>query len=64
MTEEKTKQCLVCARGSDAIPLVMFEYRGQNRWICPQHLPILIHKPGQLVGHLDGAENLEAAEHH
>jgi hypothetical protein len=33
-------------------------------WICPQHLPLLIHNPQQLAGKLAGAENLKPADHH
>ena len=50
--------CLHCDRSSDEVPLLLMEYRGKNLWICPQHLPVLIHKPAQLAGKLPGAENL------
>lgn len=60
--DEKT--CLACDRGSDEVPLLALEYRGRALWICPQHLPILIHDPARLVGRLPGAEGLEPAEHH
>jgi len=56
-------ECLVCHRGSDATPLISLEYRGGTLRICPQHLPILIHDPAQLVGLLPGAENLAPSEH-
>ena len=65
MDNDSTAQgCLACHRGSDATPLIALEYRGSRIWICPQHLPILIHDPGQLVGVLPGAENLSPADHH
>jgi hypothetical protein len=56
-----TPRCLYCQRDSEQIPLVSLLYRKQNLWICPEHLPILIHKPHQLVGKLPGAENFESA---
>jgi len=56
--------CLACDRDSNATPLISIEYRGQQLWICPQHMPILIHDPARLVGKLAGAENLSPAEHH
>lgn len=56
--------CLVCGRASDAVPLIAFEYRGEERRICPQHLPMLIHSPGRLAHVLPGAEGLGAADHH
>ena len=58
------KVCLACNQDSDATPLLALEYQGARLWICPQHLPILIHDPNRLVGLLPGAENLSPAEHH
>lgn len=64
MSTEKPKQCLACGRGPDATPLIPLEYREERIWICPQHLPVLIHDPAALVGRLAGAEKLSPAEHH
>jgi hypothetical protein len=61
---ERQKACLACQRGDDQTPLVHLQYRGSDIWICPQHLPVLIHDPQRLVGTLPGAENLKAADHH
>ncbi len=44
--------CLVCERNSDQIPLLAFQYRSKALWICPEHLPILIHHPDQLADRL------------
>ena len=55
--------CVFCNRSSDVVPMIPIEYRGGTIRICAQHLPILIHDPGQLVGLLDGAEELQPAEH-
>jgi hypothetical protein len=55
--------CLFCQRGSDIVPLLTLEYRGATHRICAQHLPVLIHDPGQLVGVLPGAEELEPSQH-
>ncbi len=55
--------CLVCEQSSQEIPLLAVEYQGQYYWICPQHFPILIHKPQMLVGKLPGAEKLQGHEH-
>jgi hypothetical protein len=60
---EATKTCLFCKKDSHAIPLVNLDYQGHKLWICPQHLPVLIHDPAQLVGKLPGAENMRPAEH-
>jgi hypothetical protein len=58
------KQCVACGRGPDETPMLALEYRGATVWICPQHLPVLIHDPAQLIGKLAGAERLRPADHH
>jgi hypothetical protein len=63
MTKE-VAVCLVCKRPSDEVPLIAFQYKGSDLWICPQHLPILIHDPTKLASVLPGAEDLRAADHH
>jgi len=55
--------CLACQRGTGETPLIPLEYRESKVWICPQHLPLLIHDPARLIGKLPGAENLRPAEH-
>jgi hypothetical protein len=57
-------KCLACSRTSQEIPLVHLEYLGGRYWICPQHLPQLIHDPARLIGLLPGAERLRPADHH
>lgn len=64
MTANDPKQCLACGRGPQETPLIALEYRGAALWICPQHLPVLIHEPAQLAGRLAGAERLRPADHH
>jgi hypothetical protein len=63
MTEVKPV-CVACGRSSDEVPLIRMVYRQAENWICPQHLPILIHKPAQLAGKLPGAANLSSPEGH
>lgn len=60
-TENHT--CIVCEHSSQEIPLIAIEYQDGTYYICPQHFPILIHKPNQLVGKLPGAEKLTGHEH-
>jgi hypothetical protein len=61
---ESRPQCVYCESDSDQVPLLMLRYRGSEAWICPQHLPILIHSPARLAGKLPGAENLSPPEEH
>ena len=62
--EARDPRCLACGSTDRETPLVQLVHRGSENWICPQHLPILIHDPGRLIGILDGAESLSPAEHH
>jgi len=54
------KECLVCKKTSNEIPVTKFYYQEKEFYICPQHIPIIIHKPQELVGLLDGADGFEA----
>jgi hypothetical protein len=56
-------QCLVCQATSQEIPLLALQFRQGQYFICPSHLPILIHQPHKLVGILPGAEHLSPQEH-
>lgn len=53
-----TKECLVCKKSEKEIPVTKFYYRESHFYICPQHLPVLIHNPQELVGLLPGADQL------
>jgi len=57
--------CLNCNRTEQHIPLLALIFKGDSKYICPQCLPVLIHKPASLAGKLSGAENFgPPAEHH
>lgn len=55
---DDNKKCFVCKLSSREVPLIMVSYADQDHFICPGHLPILIHHPEQLTGILPGAENI------
>jgi hypothetical protein len=44
--------CIYCEQDDSQVPLIPFMFRGATYAICPQHLPILIHKPEQLANKL------------
>lgn len=44
--------CVYCEQDDSLVPLIEFTFHEKAYWICPQHLPILIHKPEQLAGKL------------
>jgi len=54
--------CIVCERDDQEVPLLQIQYQGKIYWICPQHLPILIHQPDQLAHKLPGIEKLSTAK--
>ncbi len=58
--DKHDKTCIICKRNEDAIPLVKFDYKQTSFWICPQHIPVIIHDPQQLEGLLPDADKFEA----
>ena len=57
--------CLNCGQTEQERPLLTIKFQGNEIYICPQCLPVLIHKPANLAGKLPGAEKFGApAEHH
>ena len=56
---DTNKSCLVCKKSSNETPVTKFYYQESNFYICPQHIPILIHNPQELVGLLDGADKMQ-----
>ena len=61
---ENPSHCVHCERSSDQVPLIALKYQEKDYWICPQHLPIVIHQPQKLLGKLPGAEHLDSEEHY
>ena len=55
--------CLNCARTEEQVPLLTMQFRGEQVHICPQCLPVLIHKPEKLADKLPGMEFVKPAEH-
>jgi hypothetical protein len=56
------EKCVYCERSSDKVPLIPLHYQNAMVWICPQHLPVLIHKPEQLADKLPNAANFGKPE--
>jgi hypothetical protein len=46
--------CLNCGASEQERPLLKLQFQGQEVYICPQCMPILIHKPHQLADKLPG----------
>ncbi|MBN2745695.1 MAG: hypothetical protein JXR34_03140 [Bacteroidales bacterium] len=60
MENQHNKECVFCKRDDQQVPLVQLSYQSTAYWICPQHIPILIHEPSKLQGMLPGAEKMQA----
>ncbi|EAR01651.1 hypothetical protein [Maribacter sp. HTCC2170] len=54
-----SKECLVCKKSANEIPVTKFYHKETEFYICPQHMPVIIHNPQQLVGLLEGADEME-----
>ena len=55
--------CLNYNRTEEQIPLLNLNFKGGEQHICPQCLPLLIHKPQVLAEKLPGMEAIPPAEH-
>ena len=53
------KECLVCKKASTEIPVTKFYYQESEFYICPQHMPTIIHNPQELIGLIDGADEFK-----
>ncbi len=58
-------KCVFCERNSQEVPLIPFEYQGQEYRICTAHLPMLLHKPEMFEGKLaDAGKNWSEGDSH
>ncbi len=58
MTENNTLTCVHCGQDDSQVPLILFYYQGQERHICTEHLPVLIHTPAKLTGKLPDMDKI------
>lgn len=61
--ENEKMQCINCERTVEQVPLIPIWTRDGQTFICPQCLPVLIHRPQQLADKLRGADALTPHEH-
>jgi hypothetical protein len=57
------KNCIQCEKSEQEVPLLKMTYRGEKVHICPQCLPVLIHKPANLADKLPGLEKIQPPKH-
>ena len=48
------QSCINCGKTSEQTPLLNMVFKGEQKYICAQCLPILIHKPQALAEKLPG----------
>jgi hypothetical protein len=60
MSDNSEKTCVMCQKSDKQIPLLQMSYNSKAYYICPEHMPLLIHQPDKLVGIIPGAENMQA----
>jgi hypothetical protein len=61
MNDDQKKNCLVCGKTENEVPLVKLAFKGEELRICPQHMPLLIHEPQKLTGMIEGIEKINPA---
>ena len=54
-----TSTCLNCGTSEQEGPLITLKFQEKELYICPQCLPVLIHKPYQLAEKLPGFTSSE-----
>ena len=54
-----TSTCLNCGTSEKDRPLLTIKFQSREFYICPQCLPILIHRPYQLGEKLPGIKSYE-----
>ncbi len=63
---EKSKSldtCINCGKSDNEAPILQMKFRGAQMWICSGCIPVLIHRPEQLMGQLTSVNNIEINNH-
>jgi hypothetical protein len=59
----RKEKCLNCEVNEDEKPLLAIRYQNEQLFICPQCLPILIHKPSNLAEKIHNVQKIQPSEH-
>ena len=57
MSSEKI--CYNCKRDENMVALLEMTYKGEKMFVCPQHLPDLIHSPAKVADLVPGSDKWE-----
>ena len=55
--------CIKCKKSEIEVPLLQMHFNAREVFICPQCLPVLIHKPAELKDVLPGVERIKPPQH-
>ena len=56
--------CLNCGASEQEKPLLTLKFQGRELYMCPQCMPILIHKSQQLADKIPGFQPSDSASDH
>ena len=62
MTKNNSRTCVHCGQVDSQVPLILFYYQDQERHICTEHLPVLIHTPTKLTGKLPDMDKINPVD--
>ena len=57
------KKCIVCGSDTNEMPLLKFEFKQQEIYVCSEHIPIIIHQPQKLQGLIPDLPPDRGADH-
>lgn len=59
-----TSTCLNCGASEQERPLLTLKFQGKELYLCPQCMPIMIHKPQQLADKIPGFRPPQVSSSH
>ena len=49
MSDQASLTCINCQRNEDELPLTEWRMAGNSFWVCPECLPLLIHRRAEVM---------------
>ena len=49
MSDQASLTCINCQRNEDELPLTEWRMAGNSFWVCPECLPLLIHRRTEVM---------------
>lgn len=67
MSDQADLTCINCRRKEEEVPLTAWRTAGSTFWICPECLPLLIHRRAEVMSRWDlpaRAQTAGPGDHH